>query len=326
LQKQSVFWKKITGTEFWLSYSAYFVLLIGFIVMSLVNQYFLSWDNITNIISSASPIILVGIGVGMCILIRGTDLSVGSIIYLSSVVAWKVTQTAPDTPLVLLILISMLVGLAVGLINGFAVAILKIYSLLPTLAMLYIARGTGLWIAGVSQGAVDKSYSVILNAKLFGIPYYVFIVLAMAVIAQVFLAKTKLGRHIYATGDNEKMAKEKGVRVFGIKVFVFSVSGMMAGLAAVLSTAMSNNVSYAMGQGFEFRVITACVLGGISLNGGRGTVFPGVVIGSLIWRLLYNSLVLLKANQYSYDVVAAIAIFVFVLLDTIKNRSENSNR
>jgi ribose/xylose/arabinose/galactoside ABC-type transport system permease subunit len=291
--------------------------------MGFINQYFLTWDNIANIISSSCPTILAGIGMGMCLLIRGTDLSTGSTIYLAAVVAWKITQSAPGTPLVLLILVSMSVGVVVGLINGYVVAILKIYPLLPTLAMMYIARGTGLWIAGVSQGAVDKSYSVILNVKFLGLPYFVYIVFGLAIIAQIFLSKTKLGRHIYATGDNEKMAKEKGVKVFGIKVFVFALAGTLSGLAAVLSTAMSNNVSYSMGQGFEFRVITACVLGGISLNGGRGTVFPGVVIGALIWRLLYNVLVLLNANQYSYDVVCALAIFVVVLLDTIKtNRLE----
>jgi ribose/xylose/arabinose/galactoside ABC-type transport system permease subunit len=293
-------------------------LVIAFAVLSMVNQYFLSWENVSNIISSSCTIILVGIGVGMTLLIRGTDLSVGSIIYLSAVVAWKITQTAPETPLIYLLLVSALVGLAVGLINGLVVASLKIYALLPTLATMYIARGAGLWIAGVSQGAVVSSYSVIINEKFLGLPYYVYIVFALAVIAQVFLTKTRLGRHIYATGDNEKMALEKGVKVFGIKVFVFAMAGLMSGLAATLFTATSNNVGYVMGQGFEFRVITACVLGGMSLNGGRGTVFPGVVVGALIWRLLYNALVLLKANQYSYDVVCAIAIFVVVLLDTIK--------
>ena len=128
-----------------------------------------------------------------------------------------------------------------------------------------------------------------------------------------------IGRHIYATGDNEKDGERKGrqgVWHQGVRVCVVGADQRVFPRRS--STAMSNNVSYAMGQGFEFRVITACVLGGMSLNGGRGTVFPGVVIGALIWRLLYNALVLLKANQYSYDVVCALAIFVVVLLDTIK--------
>ena len=325
MQEQKGFWNKIKSADFWLSYSIYFVLLIVFIVLSLVNEYFLSWENIANIISSSCTIILVGIGVGMTLLIRGTDLSVGSIVYLAAVVAWKITQSAPETPLIYLLLVSAAVGIIVGIINGLIVASLKIYALLPTLATMYIARGAGLWIAGVSQGAVVSTYSVVINTKFLGLPYYVYIVFALAAIAQIFLSKTMLGRHIYATGDNEKMAMEKGVKVFGIKVFVFALSGLSAGLAATIFTATSNNVSYAMGQGFEFRVITACVLGGMSLNGGRGTVFPGVIIGALIWRLLYNALVLLKANQYSYDVVCAIAIFAVVLLDTIKTNRLEAN-
>lgn len=310
--------KKLKSSEFWLTYSVYVAIVLALIVLAFVNENFLTWGNISNVLGSACTIILVGIGVGMCILTQGTDLSVGSIIYVSAVVAWKITQSNPNVGLGWLMLISMGVGLAVGLINGFIIATLNMYPLLPTLAMMYIARGAGLWIATVSQGEVVPAYQLILNTKWLGLPVYVYITFALAIIAQIFLSKTKLGRHIYATGDNEKMAKEKGVNVYLVKVFVFALSGLMCGLSASLNTAMSNNVSYSMGDGFEFTVITACVLGGISLNGGRGTVFPGVVIGAVLWRFIYNALVLLKAEAYSYDIVCALVVFIVVLFDAVK--------
>ena len=309
---------KLKTSEFWLTYSVYIVIVSALIAIGFINENFLTWNNISNVLGSACTIILVGIGVGMCILTQGTDLSVGSTIYLSAVVAWKVTQVNPDTPLFALVAISMATGLVVGVVNGLIIAILNMYPLLPTLATMFIARGAGLWIAGVSQGEVVPAYQMILNTKWLGLPVYVYLTFALAIIAQIFLSKTKFGRHIYATGDNEKMAKEKGINIFVVKVFVFALAGLMAGLASTLNTAMSNNVSYSMGENFEFTVITACVLGGISLNGGRGTVFPGVVIGAVLWRFIYNALVLLKAEVYSYDIVCALVVFVVVLLDALK--------
>jgi len=310
---------KLKTSEFWLTYSVYIAIVIALVAIGFINENFLTWTNIVNVISSSCTIILVGIGVGMCIMTQGTDLSVGSIIYFAGVVCWKVTEVNPEIGLGWLILIGMAAGLVVGLVNGFIIATLRIYPLLPTLAMMYIARGAGLWLAGVSQAHPVATYQLLLNTKwIGGIPVYVFVTLALVILAQIFLSKTKLGRHIYATGDNEKMAREKGVNVFLVKVFVFALAGLMSGMASSLNTAMSNNVSYSMGEGFEFTVITACVLGGISLNGGRGTLFPGLVIGAVLWRFIYNALVLMQANPYSYEIVCALVVLVVVLFDAIK--------
>lgn len=312
------FTAKLKTSEFWLTYSVYIVIVAALLVLGIVNENFLTWTNVVNVFSSACTIILVGIGVGMCLMTQGTDLSVGSTIYFSAVIAWKFSEWIPGIGLGWLILVAMLAGLLIGLLNGFIIATLKIYPLLPTLATMYIFRGAGLWVAGVSQAHPDASYQLLLNTKWAEIPVYVFVTLALVIIAQIFLSKTKLGRHIYATGDNEKMAREKGINVYLVKVFVFALAGLMAGLAASLNIAMSNNVSFSMGEGFEFTVITACVLGGISLNGGKGSLFPGLVIGALLWRFIYNALVLMKANAYSYDVVCGVIVFVIVLFDAVK--------
>lgn len=312
------FTAKLKTSEFWLTYSVYVVIVFALIALGIANENFLTWNNIVNVISSACTIMVAGIGVGMCIMTEGTDLSIGSTMYFSAIIAWKLTEANPEIGLGGIILICILAGLVVGLVNGFIIATLRMYPLLPTLATMYIFRGAALWIAGVSQAKPSTAYTLVLSTKWAGIPVFVFVTLALVIIAQIFLSKTKLGRHIYATGDNEKMAREKGVNVYLVKVFVFALAGLCAGLAGVINVSMSNNISYATGDGFEFTVITACVLGGISLNGGKGTLFPGLAIGAILWRFIYNAMVLMKVNAYMYDVVCGVIVFIIVLFDAVK--------
>ena len=307
---------------FWLSNIVYMVVVLAFIVFAFVNPLFISKNNIISLFTQSCTMIIVGIGMSMCMLTRGIDLSVGSIMYISAVGMYTAMDTFEGLPIVVAVIIGVAIGLLIGMINGLLVAVLKVYPLLPTLATMYALRGIGLSIAGASVSQMPMRWITLISANLGGIPIYVFVAFALAIAAQVFLNKTRLGRHIYATGDNEKMAIEKGVNVFRIKLFVYAMSGMMAAIAATLSSAMTMQASYTLGEGFEFKVITAAVLGGVSLNGGRGTVAPGIIIGAVILTFISNVLVLMRANPYSYDIVYALVIFVVVVLDTIKIRSE----
>lgn len=312
----------ITNKSFWLSNIVYIVVILAFIAFAFINPMFISEANLINLVRQSCTMIIVGIGVTMCMLTQGIDLSVGSVMYIAAVGMYMTMKAFDGLPIVVVMLIGMAIGLLIGLLNGFIVAVLKVYPLLPTLATLYAFRGIGLSIAGASVSQMPMEWIVIVSTKWFGIPVFVYITILLAILAQVFLSKTKLGRHIYATGDNEKMAREKGINVFNIKLFVYGMSGLMAAVAAILSSAMTMQASFTLGEGFEFKVITAAVLGGVSLNGGRGTVAPGVIVGALILTFISNVLVLLKANPYSYDIVYALVIFSVVVLDTIKIRSE----
>ena len=312
----------IGNKDFWLSNIVYIIVAFAFIIFAFVNPMFISKNNIISLFTQSCTMIIVGIGVSMCMLTRGIDLSVGSIMYISAVGMYIAMDTFESLPIILAVLIGIVIGLIIGLLNGLIVAVLKVYPLLPTLATMYAFRGIGLSIAGASVSQMPMKWTVLVSTNWLGIPIYVFIAIALAVIIQIFLNKTRLGRHIYATGDNEKMAIEKGVNVFRIKLFVYAMSGVMAAIAAVLSSAMTMQASYTLGEGFEFKVITAAVLGGVSLNGGRGTVAPGIIVGAVILTFISNVLVLMKANPYSYDIVYALVIFVVVVLDTIKIRSE----
>ncbi len=312
----------LASKSFWLGNIVYIVVALAFIAFAVLNPLFISRDNMLSLVKQSCTMIIVGIGMTMCMLTRGIDLSVGSVMYVSAVGMYLAMDAWEGLPIGVVILVGMAIGLAIGLLNGLLVAVLKVYALLPTLATMYAFRGIGLSIAGASVSQMPMKWTALVAANWLGIPVYIFVTLALAIAAQIFLNHTALGRRIYATGDNEKMAREKGINTFGVKLFVYAMSGLMAALAAVLSSAMTMQASFTLGDGFEFKVITAAVLGGVSLNGGRGTVLPGIIIGAVILSFISNLLVLMKANPYSYDMVYALVIFAVVVLDTVKIRSE----
>ena len=316
--------RTLSNKDFWLSNIVYIVVFFVFIVVAITNPMAISKNNVISLFTQSCTMIIAGIGVTMCILTRGIDLSVGSTMYVSAIVAFKTMEAFENLPVGVVILVVLAFGLFIGLINGLLVATLKVYALLPTLATMYILRGIGLSWASGSVNQLPMKWAVIIGTRWLGIPAYIIISFGLAIIAQIFLNRTALGRRIYATGDNEKMAIEKGVNVFNVKLFVYGMSGLMAGLAGVLASAMFMASAYTIGEAFEFKVITAAVLGGVSLNGGRGTIAPGLMLGALILAFISNQLVLLKANTYSYDIVFAIVIFIVVLLDTIRVRNEEN--
>ncbi len=314
--------KAIKTKMFWLNNGVYIACVIAFIIFACINPLLVSKNNILNILASASTFIVLGTGVSFAILTQGTDLSLGSIMYAAAAVMFFFFKQNKNMPIPSVMLIGMAVGILVGALNGFVIATLNVYAFLPTLATQVAFRGIGLTVAGASISNMPMKWAKIVSTRWFGIPTYIIISFLIAVLAQLFLDNTKLGRHIYAVGDNEKMARAKGINVYWVKVFVYSFSGFMAALGGILSCAKTMTASYVIGEGYEFKAITAAVLGGVSLSGGRGTVFPGVVIGAIIISLISNLLVLLNANTYIYDIVYGLVIFVVVLIDTMKLKEE----
>jgi ribose transport system permease protein len=308
--------------DFLLKYIVYIVIAVACVIFAILNPTFVKLENLRNILTQSCTMWLVAIGMTLCLLTRGVDLSVGSTMYITAVCAWLLMHNIPGFPVGVAVLVALGAGLVIGLFNGFVVAVLRVYALLPTMATMYALRGLGLSIAGQTVCQFPNTWLVLVSTKFLEIPVFVWITLLLLIIAQLFLSRTRLGRHIFATGDNEKMAVEKNIKVFNVKVFVYAISGITAALAGILSSGQSLSSSFNLGNGFEFRVVTACVLGGVSLNGGRGTILPGVFVGGLILTFISNALVLMKANTYSYDIVYAMVIFFVVLLDTIRIRRE----
>jgi len=318
---QSKLIRGISSKDFWLSNIVYIALMIFIIVFGVLYPNFVKPQNILNIFTQSCTLILVGIGMTMALITRGIDLSVGATLYFSALIMYMVGGVL-DLPVSVMILLGSLIGLVIGMLNGLLVGVLKIFPLLPTLAMQFIIRGLGITImlnvTHATRSIMPMKWGAIISTKLAGIPVYLYVTIIVAVVMQLLLSNTQIGRNIYAVGDNAQVAMQKGINIFRTKFFVHSMCGLMAGIAAVVSSGQAMDVSYATGEGFEFKVVTACVLGGVGLKGGKGSVVPGVIVGALLLSVISNVLVILKASVYSYDVAYALVIFVVVLLDTIK--------
>lgn len=305
--------------EFLLNYGIYLAVILFVIVMAFVSDNFLKTRNIINIFTQSSVLMILCIGMSLTMLTKGIDMSVGAVMFLSAAVMWHVNRTY-DLSLPAMCAVGILVGLCVGVINGIIAAKLNVYPLLTTLATMYACRGLGLSITGSGAALMPMAWGDLITVKVLGIPVHSIAAIALAVLVQIFLKLTPFGRKIFAVGDSQKTAYEKGIPVTWVKIFVYAMSGLMCGIASIISSSQTMGATASMGDGIEFMAMIAAVMGGTSMAGGKGSVFPGCLIGAIIMSTISNSLVLLKAPPNAYSVVYALVIFVVVLLDTIRSR------
>ena len=165
---------------------------------------------------------------------------------------------------------------------------------------------------------MPMSWGRLTAQRILGIPVQVYMLVLISLGFQIFLKHTAFGRQVYAVGDSEKTAREKGINITRVKIFVYAAAGFMAGIAGIISSSQVISVPANLGNNQETMAIIAAVLGGTSLFGGKGTTFPCALIGALIMSCISNSLVLLGAPPNAYNVVYACVIFFVVLIDTVK--------
>jgi len=286
---------------------------------------FLEPRNLLNIVRFASENGIIAIGVTLVILTGGIDLSVGAVLALCAVgAAAFMTRYDLDTaPTVLLVLA---LGGLVGIVNGLVTTRFNIQSFITTLAMLGVARGVAsLWSGGYAiplafgegGGLAPSSFKAIFGGQvsLLGleIPAPVFYFLGVGLIASFLLRRTGFGRHVYAVGGNETAARLSGVDVDRVKVIVFAISGLLAGLAALLHAALVNQGSHIDGSGYELNAIAAVVIGGTSLAGGVGTIV-GSMIGALTLSILDNILGLRNIQSEYQAILKGIIIVLAVVI------------
>lgn len=314
--------RKFFSKEFLLSNIIYIAAIAFILVMSLISDRFLTRNNIINLFTQSTVLMSLCIGMALTMLTRGIDMSLGSLLFLCAAVMQycgkKLGWSSPA-----MCAAGLATGAFVGMLNGVIAAKLQIYPLLTTLATMYACRGVGLLITGGGTGLMPMSWGSLTTFRVLGIPSQVFVVLLIAILFQIFLRTTSFGRHIYAVGDSEKTAREKGINITGVKIFVYMMSGLMAGVAGIISSSQVVSVPANLGTNQETMAIIAAVLGGTSLFGGKGSTFPCALIGALIMSCISNSLVLLGASPNAYNVVYACVIFFVVLMDTIKARTLN---
>lgn len=294
-------------------------LFILIVIVSILNPSFLEPLNILNLLRQVAINALIAFGMTFVILTGGIDLSVGSILALSSALMAGMIVSGVDP--ILAILIGCVLGAVMGMINGLLITKGKMAPFIATLATMTIFRGlTLVYTDGNPITGLGENYYF----QLFGRGYFlgipvpaIMMVLAFAVL-WVILHKTPFGRRTYAIGGNEKAAFISGIKVPKVKVMIYSLAGLLAALSGAILTSRLNSAQPTAGTSYELDAIAAVVLGGTSLSGGRGRIV-GTLIGALIIGTLNNGLNLLGVSSFYQMVVKGIVILIAVLIDRKKS-------
>jgi ribose transport system permease protein len=298
----------------------FIALLVVCVGLACLSPDFLTVGNVLDVTRQVSINAVISFGMTLTILLGGIDLSVGSILAVASVLTALLMQAGWDAPLATLI--GIIAGALMGTVNGVVIAKGKVAPFIATLGLMTLLRGVALVLSKGSPISGFSSYFFALQgggyvAHLIPIP--VMWMLAMFVLFWFLLTKTVFGRHVYATGGNEEAAKLSGVKTDGVQIVVYTISGAMAALAGVILTSRLDSAQPTAGAGYELDAITAVVLGGTSLSGGRGWIF-GTLVGALIIGVLNNGLNLLGVSSFYQQVIKGSVILVAVLLDRAGKR------
>jgi ribose transport system permease protein len=293
------------------------VLLLLCVGFSLMSDSFFSAQNFSIISQQASINVVLASGLTFVILTGGIDLSVGSILAVSAVVALLVSQVPGLAGLA--IPAGLGIGLLLGLVNGVLVAFGKLPAFIVTLGGLTAMRGIARLI-GEDKTVFnpDLSFAYIGNDTLFGVPWLVVIALVVVTLSWLILRRTVLGVQIYAVGGNPEAARLSGIKVWKVLLFVYAISGLLAGVGAIMTSArlMAAN-GLQMGQSYELDAIAAVILGGTRFTGGVGTIV-GTLIGALIIATLSNGLILLGVSDIWQYIIKGVVIIGAVALDRFR--------
>lgn len=302
------------------AYSLYILLLVLIIVVSVLNTNFLSAQNIKNIFQQVSINGILAVGMTFVIITGGIDLSVGSLLGFSGVIAASLVSGGGN-PL-LAVLAGIAAGLVFGVVNGVLVSYAKIVPFIVTLGMLSIARGfTNVYTHGSPIIKLDKAFTALGQSSFLGIGLPVWIFVCMLLVGYVLLHTTKLGRYTLAVGGNESAAKTSGINTAKIKMFAYTFTGFCCGLAGILMTAKTNAGAPNAGTGYELDAIAAAIIGGTSPSGGKGSIF-GTLLGVLIFGIIQNALDILNVSSYIQQVIKGLIIIGAVWADKANRRFE----
>lgn len=291
--------------------------VVVFVLFSLLDERFFRLDNFSNIVETSAFVGLLAVGMTAVLLTGGIDLSVGATMYITAAVVGMLLQQ--DVNYIVAIFAGIVAGTSWGFVNAFLIAKVGLVPFVATLATLTVGRGIGLLLTESRQFILPPEMAYAAT-DVFGIPLPVFVLTLVVIAAVVFLRFTPMGRQIYAMGNDLEAAKKAGLRVVRLTGSVYVISGFCASLAGVIAISQQGSVSAGIGEGVEFRAIAAAVLGGTSLFGGVGAVFPGTIIGVLLVQMISTGLVYLQVDLYLQDMVAAFVIFFAVFVDAQRMR------
>ena len=291
------------------------LILLG-VILSMVSPYFLTTTNLLNIGRGIAIVGIVAVGETIVIIAGGFDLSVGSTMAAAGMTAgWLVTQ---GVPLPLAFAVAILIGIVVGFANGTIISYARINPLIATLATLAIVRGVSYVISGGRELIIsDPAFLTFGVGRLLGIPYIVLMLVATFLIFGWAMPRTLFGRYAYAIGSSAKAAQRAGVPVARWRIAYYVTCGALSALAGLVFVARTGNAQPSAALGIELDVITAVILGGTSLNGGRGRL-SGTFIGMVLLGMVNNGLILVGVPAFWQQVVKGAILLTAVLYDELR--------
>ena len=295
------------------------VLFVISVFFTVVSDSFLTAGNLLNVARQVAMLGISAVGMTCVILTAGIDLSVGAVMALTNI-AGSMLMVNAGIPIVPAVLITLVIAAGVGLLNGFLVAYVGVPALITTLAMMTILRGLSFVLCGgMPVWGLPESFKKLGQGYAGPIPIPVIIMVFIFVIGWLFLNRTKTGRYIYGLGGNKEAVRLSGVKTVRIETLVYVISALLTGLAGIIMLSRINTGQPKIGTGYEMDVITAVVLGGVSIMGGEGTLI-GVFIGVLITGVLSNGMILIDVSEYYQQITKGVVLLVAVIFDTVAKK------
>lgn len=303
-------------------------LVIVMIVLSVFIQIrsdgnFFTAENISDMFAETAVLAIAAVGMMLVIITGGIDLSIGSVMALGAMVGCTVLKNNQSIPGVVIILIAIAVGIVCGFINGTLVAKFKILPIIATLGMMNIYRGFTYLVANgswVKQQEMGSAFLSIATGKFFGINNLIIIAIVVYIAAAFFTNKTRTGRKVYAVGNSEESARVSGIKTDRTLIMVYTILGAIAGLGGILYVCKYGVAQGETCTGYEMNVIAACVLGGVSINGGTGRV-QGVLLGAVLLGILNNAMPLIHVSSFWQEAIRGFIILLSIIANSLIQRN-----
>ncbi len=300
-------------------------LLIAFavllIIAAIITPSMYSANSIMNMLQNNAVYMLLAVGMMMVIITGGIDLSVASTLGLSGVICSSLMSKNPNLPSIVWVLLGILVGVLCGAFNGIIVGYFKMVPMIATLGTMYIYRGFAFLASGGEwwfPHQFTEGYLKFATGKIFGIYSILWITVVVFIAAGIFLGYTSKGRRIYAIGTNKESSKVAGINEARVTFLAFTLCGALAGLSGMLYTANYAIANYGMGEGYEMLAIAICILGGVSITGGKGRI-DGVIIGALMMSVITYFISLLPGLSVWQNAIQGSIIIVAVGINLFTN-------
>jgi Ribose/xylose/arabinose/galactoside ABC-type transport systems, permease components len=305
--------------KFFLNYGVFFAMLLLVIIYTCLSKNFLTWVNLLQLLRDSNQLLLICVGLTFVMLTGDLDVSVGSVAALAATV-WVLSIEA-GVPIIIATLLSVIAGAAIGTFNGLMIVYARVESFLGTLGMMLGLRGIVFLATKNKMILLSPEIKAIAQYPTLQLPLVALAGIVFVILMQFVLKHTKYGRKIVAIGCNPKTARVVGINVKVTKLLAYTICGIFAGLGGIAGTLNVGCLTAAhLGVGIEFTAIMAIILGGTSVTGGYGSIFPGTLCGVLFIYIIENGLALTGANVYIYPLVRGIVIFAAMYVDSMKVR------